>query len=552
MLTEARSSASPHAPAAGEEEPTDPADGPPPISRSDRAAFWTFVAAMAASLVFLIQYGRYAWFAFDEWYILAGRDGGNLADYFRPHDGHWITLPVVAFKALWAIVGLHSYRPYQMMAILTHLLVAVLLRVIMRRLGVNGWIATIAAVAFALFGAGQANVVWAFQISLEGSMALGLVHLLLSGHDGPLDRRDWLGLVAGLGALMCSGLGVIMVAIVGVAVLLRRGWRAAAFHTVPLAAIFGLWYVIEKPKAFNPYGRPPLHTVASWIIRFVSDLFVDIGHFPVLAIVLGVVLVVGLVLAFLPFSFARFRRQGAVPIALLVGALVFAGTASTERWFLGLSAASAARYVWVGAALVLPVLAVAADAIGRRWRPMYLVMGLVLVISIPWNAKEFTVMPFPWGKPYFVAEEGVLLGTPYAPFARDVPRSVRPDPNTLLGDDVTVGWLLDAKAAGKLPDIGTLSPELENQLRVRLGVSQTNEPAVGTCKPMEAPLDITPTKGQQFGLGSSVTISLMDGTTGLASVPYSILNGGRLTIELDGLHLQVAPAYRTKSYTWCS
>jgi len=49
-----------------------------------------------------------------------------------------------------------------------------------------------------------------------------------------------------------------------------------------------------------------------------------------------------------------------------------------------------------------------------------------------------------------------------------------------------------------------------------------------------------------------VTISLMDGTTGLASVPYSILNGGRLTIELDGLHLQVAPAYRTKSYTWCS
>ena len=204
---------------------------------------------------FLVSESRFAWFANDDWYILAGRDAGQIGDYFRPHEGHWITLPVVAFQALWSTVGLHSYRPYQMMAIATHLGVAVLLRSILRRQGVDGWIATIAAVGFACFGAGQENVVWAFQITIEGAMALGLVHLVLADRDGPIDRRDWLGLAAGAGALMCSGVGLVMVGVVGIAVLLRRGWRLALFHVAPLLAMFGIWYLIERPST-GTSGRP--------------------------------------------------------------------------------------------------------------------------------------------------------------------------------------------------------------------------------------------------------------------------------------------------------
>ena len=95
----------------------------------------------------------------------------------------------------------------------------------MRRSQVGVWTSALAASVFALFGAGAQNLLWAFQVTFTGALVLGLVHLLLADHDGPLDRRDWLGLAAGFLGLMCSGVAVTMVFVVGVAALLRRGWR---------------------------------------------------------------------------------------------------------------------------------------------------------------------------------------------------------------------------------------------------------------------------------------------------------------------------------------
>ena len=53
---------------------------------------------------------------------------------------------------------------------------------------------------FVLFGAGAQDILWAFQITFTGALVFGLVQLLLADHDGPVDRRDWLGSVPG-----CSG-----------------------------------------------------------------------------------------------------------------------------------------------------------------------------------------------------------------------------------------------------------------------------------------------------------------------------------------------------------
>ena len=39
------------------------------------------------------------------------------------------------------------------------------------------------------------------------------------------------------------GVSVTLVAVVGLAVLIKRGWRMALVHTVPLGAIFGLWWL---------------------------------------------------------------------------------------------------------------------------------------------------------------------------------------------------------------------------------------------------------------------------------------------------------------------
>ena len=254
-----------------------PAPAPPAHSSAERPAFFTFLGAEAVALVFYMSISRPMWFYLDEWDFLANRTGGNLDDLFRAHNEHWVTLPVLVYRAMWSIFGINTYRPYQLLIVLMHLGAALLVRTVMRRVGVRPWTATVVAGAFVFFGSGYQNIVLPFQITLVGSLVFGLVHLLLATHDGPLDRRDWFGLAAGLAGLMCSGVGVSMVVAVGFAVLLARGWRLALLHTVPLAAVYLLWYRWIGHVGYNGYRARP-GQVVSFVRSLVAASFRAMGH----------------------------------------------------------------------------------------------------------------------------------------------------------------------------------------------------------------------------------------------------------------------------------
>lgn len=198
--------------------------------RSERAALVVFAVVVAVAFVLETYLGRRQWFSRDEWAFLADREIGDPGDLFRDHNTHWTTLPVVAYRLMWHVFGLRTYAPDAAMAVASHLACAVLLRVVMRRAAVGAWTATAAASLFALFGSGESNVVWGFQIAFTGALALGLGHMLLADHDGPLDRRDVLGIAFGVGSLACSGVGIVMAGAVTLATLVRRGWRVAAVH----------------------------------------------------------------------------------------------------------------------------------------------------------------------------------------------------------------------------------------------------------------------------------------------------------------------------------
>ena len=113
-----------------------------------RWALGVFVAYLVVAFVLLLRWGRWHWFAGDEWAFIVGQD--DLADLFRPLQTHWSTVPILVYQALFRIVGLHSYLPYQAVVVLLHLSLAALLRVVMRRGGVSPWIATVAAGTFVL------------------------------------------------------------------------------------------------------------------------------------------------------------------------------------------------------------------------------------------------------------------------------------------------------------------------------------------------------------------------------------------------------------------
>jgi hypothetical protein len=61
------------------------------------------------------------------------------------------------------------------------------------------------------------------------SCRFGLAPLVLSGHGGPNAWRDALALLSGAVRLMCSGVWLVMVTIVGLE-LIRRDWSTAALQ----------------------------------------------------------------------------------------------------------------------------------------------------------------------------------------------------------------------------------------------------------------------------------------------------------------------------------
>lgn len=410
-----------------------------PTDRNAQPALIVFslVVAGAAALYFVM--GRHQWFYFDEWDFLAGRSARSLNDVFRPHNEHWTTLPILVYRALWWAVGLRSYRPYQAFTIALHLTVGVLLRVVMRRAGVSAWIATAAASLFVLLGSGRQDIFWAFQMGYVGSIAFGLVHLLLAVHDGPVDRRDYFGLAAGLAGLMCSGVAVTMVVVVGLAVLLTRGWRLAALHTLPLGAVYIVWWLIVGHEGYTNRAAN-LHQALSFVWNGTSATFAGLGQLPGVGVALGAVLVVGLVLAVRSDPKGLHGRL-AMPGALLVGAAVFLSISAIGRP--GLVFIGGSRYTHVVAALTIPAVALAADALVRRWRLFLPVALLVLLIGVPGNIGAL------WVRNRFEEGNRLVLTLPRVPAATEVPRDTRFDPVTSY--DVTIGWLLDGVASGRVP-----------------------------------------------------------------------------------------------------
>jgi hypothetical protein len=541
------------------ESPVDEVSGPrEPTSgeaRHERAALIAFVVLLVAAVpIVLLGVGSYHWFFRDDFFFVAGRKATSVDDLFRPHNGHWSTVPILAFRMLWAVFGMRTYVPYQATVLAMHLASCALLRVIMRRAGVNPWVATVVAASFVLFGPGEEDIIWAFQIGYTGSLMFGLTQLVLADHDGPVDKRDWLGIVAGVLALLCSGVGIAMAIVAGGAILGRRGWRVAALHVAPVAITYVVWWSIEHPQLANPFfGRPTPAVIFRWVRSSQIGIFLALGHFQVAAALLAVAFVVGLVLAWSRLPVSELRRRASIPVALLLGGLVFATFTSIDRWFQGAHSARSSRYMHIGVALALPALAVAIDALCRRWRTVGVVAIASLVVAIPWNATHFGDQAG-FGSAYMNSRKRVLTNIVRLPEAREVPRDVRPIPDVFVGPDLTIGFLLDAESSGKLSvPKSPLSPDLTEQLRIGLGVGQWPDGTPTDCIRRSGPMIVRPERGAVFGITTPLDIASRYGVGQVShSVSFSPGNGNRLTIELAGLDLRLAPPKGAPFFTLCT
>ncbi len=529
---------------------------------SERAALWCFCVYVGIALpLILFHLGRYHWFFGDEWSFLAERNGGNIGDLFRSHGEHWVTIPVVIYRVLFNAFGLRSYVPYQSVVVVAHLTTAVLLRVVMRRAGVSPWTATIVAAVFVLFGPGEENIVWAFQFTFVGALMFGLVHLILSDHDGPIDRRDQLGLLAGVASLMCSGVSLVLVAVVGLAVVVRRGWRPAVFHTAPLGVLYAIWFLTTDPGGIdNPYGRS---ATTRELLRFVwSGMrgdFRAIGASRPFGFLIAGVLVLGVALSLRRFGGTGLRQRFA-PVALLAGGALFLIGTGYTRWFVTPVADNQSRYLYTLAAFTLPAVAVGVDELARRWRPAAPLLLVLFLVPIVANVDDFGSRS-PFNAAYHNRQKELVPTLAYSKLAQRVPAYVRPNPW------FSIGWLRDAAAAGEVPRPPSASPEIERQLPLLLGLTQLPGRGARTnCGTFSDGVTLVPAKGERltfdfakkppvganfFVQNLLVVNQLSPAGRSVSSVGYKSDFGNVIEVEIDGLRLHLRAAVQGQDLVLC-
>jgi hypothetical protein len=496
------------------------------LSRSDRWSARLFGVAVVVALPLLLWFGRHRWFFLDEWMVLM-RDGLTSPGYLDAHNGHWITVLRFDYRLIFELGGLHSYVPYQIPVVLAHLSAAVLLRQVIRRLGVRGWIATCVALAFLFFGSGRENIVWGFQLSVTGSVVCGLALFLFA--DGPrsVTRRDWLALGIGLVGLMTSAMFLGFLVGFGVMTLLRRGIRASAFYALPLGVVYGAWYLAygRDNTAFGPLNGDAIGPLNGDAIRYAGRMFW--ATFDALALgAVGAVLVAIAALG-LGVAIHRARRSGAwagaaAPLGFAMGWVVFAGLTALGRASALPQPANASRYVHVGAAMLLPLVALGVEWLARRRTLLALAALAPLAIGLPHNLDRLSDTDP--GREH----RQLIFATAHSPFIDDLPPDTKLFPYAF--GPLDLGWLARQAAAGRIPEPDAGNPVLGLDVAAGLALAQQDAvTAHRSCPQLTTPLRLTLQPGDHIDFTGAINVTTTDGTH--ESHPRTFLSRDGTVIE---------------------
>ena len=488
-----------------------------------------FALVLLAGFLILEYYAQYFWFFGDEFAFLVERrlaevDGAStlVRGLLEPHNEHLSVLPQLWYWTADSIWGLRTYWPYVTASILVHLGVAVVVWLMMRRIGVERWIAFGLGTLFVVFGPGGENIFWGFQVGFMGAMLFGLVAILLADHDGGDLRRDVLAVAAGLLALGSAGIAVSVCVGLGVAILLRRGLRVAIAIVGPLAIAFLAWFVVFRPTD-GGIPRADFSDAFQYAVNQLGASFQAIVGIP------GTGAVVALtVLVLVAWRWREGLRQPRIALALglIMASITLAYTTGIGRAALGVDQATVSRYMYLQAALLIPVIGLLLSELPARRDARRAVAGVLIVLAIV--SSVFALRTFVRDRSALVlgvkaqiltaATDPLILGT--------LPDSA--SPNAEYAPQITLGSLKRLEAIGRLPEWQP-APDVRDGVRRLMLVSEALVPSalVGGAAP-------TPTASQSVDIApAGEGCATITPTGDDASIDLALANGQAIVLRND-------------------
>jgi uncharacterized membrane protein YqaE (UPF0057 family) len=267
--------------------------------------------------------------------------------------------------------------------------------------------------------------------------------------------------------------------------------------------------------------------LVDWVRTGITAAFNGLGQVPFVGWALAIMLVTGLAFAWRQSDTTERRRRGAVISAMLVGAFGFLLISGVNRAWTGVRFAASSRYLHVVVALLLPPLAVAADALIRRWRVLAPFVLALFLIGLPGNIAK-TGKNFYAGS-YFAGYEQMVRSLPRMSLADRVPRDLRPE--LVNAPSITVGWLLDGVRAGRIPAPRSSTPRERLTNRLRLSLEELDEGTGSQCVPVGQPVVRDVAAGDSVVRRGTIEAQLVDDETGISSTPVTFgatfFTGGR-------------------------
>lgn len=404
-------------------------------------------------------------FFYDEWDFVDKAEGWRFSDYFVPHQEHWSTVPMVIYRVLLGLNGMHSYLPFSATLLVLHSANAFLLFSIIRRRGGDA-LGIAAAAILLVLGRGSDDFIWAFQIGFSCSVFFGLIAVLLVDAERPTPRALAGGSAALVLSLASSGEGLFFTGAVAVLLVVRssaeRGdgteapwWRPARFRTVAMvlaapAVAYGIWYPLYGARHADIARSPLSLKAASGLLSFVPT-----GLGSGMAGLAGAdwrLWWIGFAAFVLLFAVAcRRGRPAALAIALGVGAIAQYSMTGLVRAQFGTQLAGASRYVYIAAVFLLPIVAEAVRDV--RWEPRWRAVAAGVAVVACGAGMLSLSTAIDRRDRQFVRQKAMLQTVWYD---RDDPRL---DPNAVIdpadAPTLTVGLYIRTRTAlgSPLPDL---------------------------------------------------------------------------------------------------
>jgi hypothetical protein len=345
-----------------------------------------------AGISWILWLGRGMTFFADEWALISTRSLSDPSTWFQPHNEHWITLPILAYRAIVESVGIGSYVPYLAAVALLHLAVVAAIYRLVRQSTANAPVSVAAALVILLFGSGFENLYWGFQIGFVGATAMCLWAIIALRHGQPSKLRLAIAVALLVAGVATAGVTLAFIAAIATELLFDKRRRIfIPWIAIPIA-VSVIWYIVAGRAGTSyvqhPYGLASPFEVPEFIVLGFGSAFGGLaGVGPTLGLA-----VAAAVLAVTVCVAARGRSVAKEFLGAVVGISVLYALIGVVR--VGLSAVTIeyTRYTYVsGVMLIVGLAALVGTVTVPRRRKRRIVWtafaGGLLATSLVFNVR---------------------------------------------------------------------------------------------------------------------------------------------------------------------